>query len=174
MPISTSARATIKRVIPTRARRAFLRLRGVFDKPPIDDVVLAQYRLQRDDAPRTRLNLVMSNLTRSTAFGGVTTGIDIVLQLARRLGEHEELDVRLIIGEPNQETDATIFGAAAARLGIDEANVTNLSLRGPAPVVPVRARDVFVTYNAGSRSTRSILSRPKRVSLSSQRCRWCF
>lgn len=142
-----AARAFLKRALPPRAKAAIWKMREMVEKPPIDDVVLARYRLEADDAQASRLNLVIPNLAASSAFGGVMTGLDVFLSLAKRLRMDRSLDLRVIFTEPDRETESAIFRKAAARLGIDVADATFVEVHNPTQAIAVRRNDLFVSYN---------------------------
>lgn len=145
--VSGALRASIKRVIPARLKRLIKDVRDLATPPPIDDVVLAEYVLVPDASEAPRLNFVISNLTRATAFGGVTTGIDVFLELARHLSRKTPLDLRVIIAEPDRETDLSIMAERAGRFGHEGERIAFHAVRSSTEAIPVRRRDVFVSYS---------------------------
>jgi len=145
--MNLSFRSFIKRKIPMRAKALVQRVRRAAEAPPIDDVVLSDYQLEADPSEQIRLNLVIPNLASSSAFGGVTTGLEIVLRLLIALRKSGDIDFRVIFTEPDRETDVSILEAAAQRLDIDDVDADFLEIAGPTHTVRVRRGDVFVTYN---------------------------
>lgn len=139
-------REMIKRKMPGSMRAAVHAARSVVGQPPIDDVVLAQYRFEPCADARPRLNFVIDNLTAASMFGGVKTGIDIVVNLAWKLDRHAP-ELRLILTNPNSASDAELFLQQAARIGIDPATITVVKVTSRDQAIAVRARDLFITYN---------------------------
>ncbi len=144
--MTSKAREFIKRHIPASARKLVFGLRDALGQPPIDEAVLAHYRFDPDASERPRLSLVIDNLTPASTFGGVVTGIDIFLRLAKEAGP-ELQDLRLILTNPTSDSDSAIMLERAARLGFDPANVEVVQVTTADEKITVRARDMFVTYN---------------------------
>lgn len=145
--MSSQLRALAKRIVPVRVKRLINDVRDVVAAPPIDDVVLANYRLEPDLAPKPRFNLVIPNLAASSAFGGVTTGLDIFLKVAARLSQTRDIDLRVIFTEPDRETDPAILTARVSGAGLGAVPISFLDVRSVEQAIPVRANDLFVTYN---------------------------
>ncbi len=145
--MSGPVRAFVKRVVPIRAKQFLFGLRAVAGNPPIDEVVVADWQFATDPCVGRRLNLVIPNLAASSAFGGVVTGLDIFLQLAKQLRETVPLAIRVIYSDPDRETDSSIFLKAAEKAGLGKARLSFLSVTRSNQTIPVRQRDLFVTYN---------------------------
>lgn len=144
--MASPLRATLKRLLPRSAKQIVFRMRETIAQPPIDDVVLADYRFVADEALSPRLNLVMPNLTVATAFGGVTTGIAIFLEIAKALCSERKWDFRVILTDPDSETSEDIFRSREARI-IGASSASFLRITDRQQQVPVRRQDLFVAYN---------------------------
>ncbi len=97
-------RALLKRYIPTPLRNFVIAARQRLAPPPIDDVVLADYAFVPDGSPVPRLNLLIPNLSKATAFGGVMTGLDIYFSLAAALRQNARWDLRIILSESGRDS----------------------------------------------------------------------
>ncbi|KLE31431.1 hypothetical protein AAW01_07500 [Aurantiacibacter gangjinensis] len=120
-------------------------MRGAIAPPPIDDVVLADYRMERDDSAEPRLSFVLPNLAQSELYGGISTGIDLTLRLLQKLAPGVSL--RVILANPTMQSDFDIFDKAAAAADISEHRIEHFAIRGNDAVIPVRRREMFLTYN---------------------------
>lgn len=140
-------RALLKRHIPTPLRNLVISARRRLAAPPIDDVVLADYAFVADESPVSRLNLVMPNLSKATAFGGVMTGLDIFFSLAAALRRNGTWDLRIILSEPGRDTDAAIAAKVANRHGIASADLAMELLAPGAASLAMRRGDVVIAYN---------------------------
>lgn len=125
----------------------FLRLRESVAAPPIDDVVLADFGVTRDDAVTPRLTLVLPLLQKGSDFGGTATGIDIFARLAVGLAAADNIDVRVVITDVIAETDPSIVVNRAARAGLTIAPDQIELVRSRNTAIPVRANEIFMTYN---------------------------
>lgn len=79
-------RKFISRAMPPFAGRPLVRLINKLFPPAFDDVVLQTYEMVPDADTGLRMSLVLPSIDPAWAFGGVTTGIDIFLELCRRTG----------------------------------------------------------------------------------------
>lgn len=140
-------RSLIKRKLPRVAKRAVLGLRKATESPPIDDIVLAQYRMVAEENATPRLNLVIPNLSASTAFGGIATGLEILLLLLAKLREAGRFDLRVIFTEPDRETDISLLAKTAQARAVDTSDTDFMEITNPKQVVPMRRNDLFFTYN---------------------------
>ena len=145
--MQSGLRAALKRRIPTWTKELVRDLRSVTAAPPIDDVVLAQYRFAQDLNGGVRLNFIIPNLTASLAFGGVTTGLDIFLKLALQISAKTPVNLRVILAEPDQATDPTIFTNRAETAGFPLQACEVFACGSNDCEIPVRARDIFVSFN---------------------------
>lgn len=140
-------RALLKRYMPTPLRNLVIGARQRMAPPPIDDVVLADYAFVADASPVPRLNLIMPNLSKATAFGGVMTGLDIFFSLAAVLRHKAQWDLRIILSEPGRDTDAAIAMRVAGQHGIKPEDVTIELLAPGAASLALRGADIMIAYN---------------------------
>ncbi|MFM6932102.1 MAG: hypothetical protein ACKOUT_07650 [Novosphingobium sp.] len=140
-------RALLKRYIPTPLRNLVIGARQRLAPPPIDDVVLSDYAFVADASPVPRLNLIMPNLSKATAFGGVMTGLDIYFSLAAALRQNARVDLRIILSEPGRDTDAAIATKVAGQHGIRPEDVTIELLPPGAASLALRGSDIVMAYN---------------------------
>ena len=136
-------REVIKRNIPPALREAFVTLRERFSAPALEDIVLHDYVFVLDDDPRPRLSLVIPSVDPAAAFGGVTTGIDIFLEICLRSGAQP----RIITDDFERRIDRSVVDRRAAALGLAPESIEIVKRSSEAPAIPVRSRDVFFTYN---------------------------
>ena len=140
-------RALLKRYIPTPLRNLVIAARQRLAAPPIDDVVLADYAFAPDASPVPRLNLLMPNLSKATAFGGVMTGLDIFFSLAAALRQNTRWDLRIILSEPGRDTDPSIALKVAGQHGIKPEDITIELLAPGAASLALRGKDILIAYN---------------------------
>lgn len=145
--MQSDVRSLLKRRLPPSAKAMFQRLRDAVAPPPIDDIVLADYRAQRDDNPVPRLTLVLPLLQKGSDFGGTATGIDIFCRLAQTLASTRPVDVRIIVTDVVAETDTSIILARAAKAGLALAPEQIELVQSPRAPIAVRPHEVFMTYN---------------------------
>lgn len=145
--MNLSVRSFLKRKMPSSVKGLIQRARLAAEPPPIDDIVLSRYRLMPDGSPTMRLNLVIPNLSAQAAFGGVMTGLDVVMRLLAELRLGGPCDVRVIFTEPDRDTDHGLLIKAAQPHGVDISSAEFLSISGSEHGVGVRRDDLFVTYN---------------------------
>ena len=88
-------REAIKRALPVAVKEALISARDSLAAPPLEDIVLHGYELVRDSQRRPRLTLVIPGVSPSKAFGGVTTAVDIFLELGKRTGA----DLRILLDD---------------------------------------------------------------------------
>lgn len=133
-------RRLIKRYLPRPLRNSLETLRSKFETPPWEDVVLQQYEAVADPSDQARLSLVMPSIDPAWAFGGVTTGIDIFLELCHRSGAQPR-----IITEG--QADRGVVDKRASALGLTPEIVENVRQPGQTARIGVRSSDIFITYN---------------------------
>lgn len=136
-------RELIKRNIPTGLRNVVVGVRDMFAAPALEDIVMHDYLLAPDEDARPRLTLVIPSVDPLGAFGGVTTAIDIFLDIAHRTGAQP----RIITDDFEKQMDRSVIDRRAAAIGLDPAAVEILRRTVEAPTVSVRSRDVFIAYN---------------------------
>lgn len=140
-------RQLLKQHLPPQIKAMFLRLRNVVAAPPIDDVVLADFTVTRDDAATPRITLVLPLLQKGSDFGGTATGIDIFARLCVALRATGPFDVRVIISDVLAETDPSIVVSRAAKAGLTIVPGQIQLVRSRTAAIPVRANEIFITYN---------------------------
>lgn len=137
-----------KRHAPAGLRRMIGKIRSAMAGIPIDDAVLAEYAFAPDGSTTPRLNLVLPNLSRGEAFGGILTGIDLFLQLARMLETQlPGVELRIILTDPDRQTDTGFVVDAAAKAGIAPNRLSFLPLGRSGHSLPTRKGDIFIAYN---------------------------
>lgn len=143
----SSMRAKLKQVLPPQARVAVQRLRKLITQPPIDEVVLADYHVTRDDCVTRRFTFVLPQLEKGSDFGGFATGIDIFARLIIELTKVQPLDLRVLITDVISETDPSIVVDRAAKAGLTIAPEQIELVRSISAPIAVRAHELFMTYN---------------------------
>lgn len=136
-------RELIKRNMPTGLRNAVVGVRDMFAAPALEDIVMHDYALAPDDDTRPRLTLVIPSVDPLGAFGGVTTAIDIFLDIAHRTGAQP----RIITDDFEKQLDRSVIDRRATAIGLDPAAVEIVRRNVEAPTIPVRSRDIFIAYN---------------------------
>ena len=143
----SSLRSLLRQNAPNRIKALIQRIRGAVAPPPIDEAVLAEYRFAPDPNAKTRLTFVIPNLNEREAFGGVTTGIEVFLNLAAGLREARPLDLRLVLTDHDQSTATDIFTRRADAMGFAPAGIEILKVRSRGETIAIRPAEIFVTYN---------------------------
>lgn len=141
------ARAFLKRTLPPGVKGLIHRARGAIAQPPVDEVVLADYAVVKDDNPRPRLTLAVPMLQKGTDFGGTATGIDIFCRLVIALSQHRPVDLRVIVTDVVSETDTSIILTRAAKAGLPIAPDQIELCSSTKATIAVRADEVFIAYN---------------------------
>lgn len=145
--MASSFRSFLKQNLPPTVKAALQQLRARVAAPPVDSVVLADYRIVPDPSAKPRVTLVVPMLQKGSDFGGTATGIDIFSRLALALGAPGQIDVRVLITDVVAETDPSIVIHLAAKAGL-AIGMEQLSLvRATDATITVRAREIFVCYN---------------------------
>jgi hypothetical protein len=148
-------RETLKRTLPAPVKDALVRARDRLAPPPLEDIVLHDYELVADPSDRPRLTLVIPTVSPKKAFGGVTTGIDIFLEIGKRTGA----DLRILLDDFERGMDTSVVDKCARSAGFDPAAIEILPRTRDVPRIPVRAGDVFYTFNwATTLNTRRLLA----------------
>jgi beta-1,2-rhamnosyltransferase WsaF-like protein len=135
-------REFVKRALPTSMREALATVRDKLAFPLLEDIVLHGYEFIRDPVPDARLSLVIPTILPRTAFGGVVTGIEIFLEIGKRTG----VDLRILLDD-FEAIDLTVVEKCALRIGLEFTEIEVVPRRSWVPRVPVRANDVFCTFN---------------------------
>jgi hypothetical protein len=136
-------REFIKRKIPLWLRNGVVDLREKFAAPALEDIVLHDYLAIRDESDRPRLSLVIPSVHPLGVFGGVTTAVDTFMEICLRTGA----EARIITDDYEPRQDRSFIDRRAAGLGLDPTAVEILRRTTEEPVIPVRAKDIFLVYN---------------------------
>ena len=142
-----SMRSFLKQVLPPPAKKVIQGARKLITPPPIDDIVLADFQVVKDDCADPRLTLVLPRLAAGSDFGGFATGIDIYSRLILEMRKAEPLDLRVLITDVIAETDPTIVTSRAAKAGLTIGPDQIELVRHNDASISVRANEVFMTYN---------------------------
>ena len=145
----SALRDLARRLAPSRAREAVRRFKKAMQGPPLFSVELGDYRFVPDPSPAPRLTLVLPSVSRRSAFGGVTTGLDIFVRLARRAreGEGDSPDLRVATTSPEAPERDNALTRAAAAAGLDPNAIEILPWRFRGAEMPTRAGEVFFAFN---------------------------
>lgn len=138
----SAVREVIKRSLPSVARKALIAARDKLAPPPLEAIVLHDYQALVDPSPRPRFNLVLPSVNPAWAFGGVTTAIDVFLEIGRRTG----VDLRIVLDDFGP-VDRSVVDARAVRAGIEPSVIDILGRTAEVPPLEVRAGDVFMPQN---------------------------
>ena len=136
-------REVAKRALPGPILKALSKAREKLAPAPLEDIVLHDYFLIPDDRASPRFTLVIPGISPKVAFGGVTTGIEIFLEIGKRTGA----DIRILLDDFDRELDTSVVGKCARNVGVGMDRIEIVPRRGSIPQVQVRANDVFCTYN---------------------------
>lgn len=138
-----TVREIFKHAIPGRMRDALIGVREKFSAPPLEDIVIHDYAFEAESSPRPRLSLIIPSVSPKSAFGGVTTGLDIFLQIGRRTGA----DMRILLDDFEKLVDTSLVEQFARSAGVDFSKIEVIPRKAWMPIIRVRAQDVFMTYN---------------------------
>lgn len=145
--MQSDARSFLKRNLPPSVKNLFHRVREAVAPPPIDDIVLADYKAMRDGENTPRITLVLPLLQQGSDFGGTATGIDIFARLFLKLSAKAPIDLRVIVTDVVAETDVSIIINRAAKAGLAIKPSQIELVQSPREPIAVRAHEVFMTYN---------------------------
>lgn len=134
-----------RRLTPRAGHEAARRLKDLVAGPGIETVVLGAYRLEPVAVAGPRLTLIAPSIAARGAFGGVATGVELVLRLVAAFEPARRPALRVLSedGAPAQET---ILPDLADRLGIDAARV-EFGRVGPGAAVELGPDDLVLCYN---------------------------
>lgn len=136
-------REFIKHSMPSGLRNAVVNLREKFAAPALEDIVLHDYVAVRDESDRPRLSLVIPSVHPLGVFGGVTTAVDIFLEICLRTGA----EARIITDDYERTQDRSFIDRRAAGLGLDPSAIEILGRSAEKPAISVRSTDLFLVYN---------------------------
>ena len=137
----------IKRIAPEFVRGGVRFLRSLLRGQSIDEATLKSLQFWPEDANDIpRLNLALPTLSAKSAFGGVYTAIDLLLDLAIRLNRETPFDVRIIVDDTPRKDDDVLeqFRASVSEIGRP---VSILSCQSRSATVATRKNDIFIAFN---------------------------
>jgi O-antigen biosynthesis protein len=137
------SRELIKRNTPKLVRNLATATLSRLKARPLEDIVLHGYDAILDLDQTPRLSLVIPSISAGKAFGGVTTGVDIFLEIGRRTGA----DLRIILDDFERGGDTGLLAKRAREMGIDVDSIEIIPRRTQVPAVSIRSKDIFLTYN---------------------------
>lgn len=141
------SRAYLKRHLPSGFQRLIQHVRKAVAQPPIDDVMLADYRVEPDTSTRSRISFVVPMLQKGSDFGGTATGIDIFCRLYLALSAKRDLDLRVVVTDVVRDTDVSIIVDRAAKAGLAIGRDQIELVHSTRSTIRVRAKEIFMTYN---------------------------
>ncbi len=136
-------RERIKRALPAAVKDALVAARDRLAPPPLEDILLHGYELVVDPCARPRLTLVIPTISPKKAFGGITTGLEIFLEIGRRTGA----DLRILLDDFERGLDTSVVEKCALIAGMQPAVIDIVPRTGQVPRVGVRSADIFYTFN---------------------------
>jgi hypothetical protein len=140
--MSDSFREVIKRNVPDFVRDRVSRTRSLL-APPIENSAIHEYEFIADAATAPRLTLIIPTISPEKTFGGVTTGIDLFLEIGRKTGA----ELRILLDDYGTSRDPGIVAERARRQGLDSSKIEIVPRTAAIPQLPVRSSDVFFAYN---------------------------
>lgn len=139
-------KALARRILPPAVRLHYLdikqRLAPVSTLPD-----LQAFTLQPDDTPRPRVTLFINGIRRSSAFGGVLTGLEFFCALAAALRRQSDCDVRIVLTRDADVGDTLALAPACRRRGVPLDAIEIVPARVP-QVLGVRRHDLFVAFDS--------------------------
>src|SRR5262249_12091354 len=126
-----SIREEAKRKLPAFVREWLLILREYLSSPPLEDVVLHDYRVSFELGRQHRLSLVIPSIAPDKAFGGVTTGIELFLEIGKRTGA----DLRIILDDLEPFQDTSIVEKRAEALDLQPRHIEIVRRTEKHPVI---------------------------------------
>jgi len=136
-------REKLKRSLPKSILRPLQSLKRHLAVPPLEEIVLHGYEMVAETGTRPRFTLVIPSIAPEKTFGGMLTGIDIFLEIAKRTGA----DIRILLDETGPIPAGNSIASRARNAGVDFASIEILPRLVETPRVGVRSSDVFMTYN---------------------------
>ena len=136
-------REKIKRSLPEFLLGPLRHIKGQLGPLPLEDIVLHGYSTTIDGAAKPRLNLIIPTIAPEKAFGGVTTGLDIFLELGKRANS----DLRIILDDIGEVPRGNLVANQARNAGVNPNVIQIVPRTTDVPRLDVRERDVFLVYN---------------------------
>jgi O-antigen biosynthesis protein len=139
----TTFRERAKRSMPPAVLSTLVALRKKLEPPPWEETVLHGYAPRKDPGDAMRLTLVLPNLAPETLFGGITTGLEIFFECARRLGAQ----CRIVLDEFNRPMDREAAEKWARRAGVDPKTLEICPRTAENQPIDLRKNDIFFAFN---------------------------
>ena len=134
------SRRTLKQRMPGFVRTALLRLRDRLNGPGLEADVLRDIAFTPENTATPRLTLIMPDLRRDTAFGGVMTALDLVSDMRTPL-QDAGIALRIVSDAPIPP-DGTVLDKVPGLAGVEV-----LSLADTGRKLPLRAAEICLVYN---------------------------
>ena len=138
-----SLREMVKRSAPTFLRNAVIDARARMAAPPLEDSVMHDYEISPSKSEIARLTLVIPSLAPDKIFGGISTGVEMFLQIAKRFGAQ----ARILLDSHDKEIDRAFVIKCAEKAGFTNGEVEITPRSGWTPRVDVGRNDLFMAYN---------------------------
>lgn len=139
-------RQTLKRLAPPVAKSGLQMLRAAIASPEIDTVMLNDYIFEPEESHILRLNLLIPSINQAKAFGGVLTGIEIYILLAKKMREYRHIDLRIILDD-FEKVDLALFSRLAGDHDLDLHDLEIIPASKKHLPISTRRNDIFITYN---------------------------
>ncbi len=129
--------------VSRRFRSFFARIRNKLKHRILEDELQHEFTFVADHSKRPRLTFVIPHVLPEKAFGGMTTALDIYLELGKRTGA----ELRIVIDELHGGEDKSVIEKCARTAGVEFQSIEIIQRAEPRPALAVRAGDVFMTFN---------------------------
>lgn len=131
-------KARVREAIPSQLREVLRYCRRALDPVPIETRVIKPCHFVADQDEKPRLTLILPSLSKTKAFGGVTTTRDFFFELRAAISKSVPLELRIIVEDQFDPEDSIIS---------DTSDVTIESLAADGRKVRTRKHDLFLVYN---------------------------
>jgi O-antigen biosynthesis protein len=136
-------REVIKRSLPPFVKDALVSARESLGARSVEDAVLHDYELVPDLGRGPRLTMIIPTISPTKAFGGVITGLDIFLEIAKRSGA----EPRIVLDEFGPVSDDSVVAKCARNTGVDPSTIEIVPRTRHVPRITVRSTDIFCSFN---------------------------
>lgn len=134
----SKAKARIIEAMPPQLREFIKKFRRALDPVPIETRILRSYGFQPDPTEKARLTLLLPSLSKTKAFGGVTTTRDLFISLANILANDIAVDIRIIVEDQYDPTSSVLD---------DTSDINVESLLANAWTIGTRRHELFLVFN---------------------------
>lgn len=138
-------RSFLKQNLPPQIKSMVRQFRQAITPPPIDETVLADYRVEPEHNETPRITSVLQFMTKGADFGGAATGIDIFARLAVALRQNCGAGARVIITDAGPNSDPAIVTKYAAKAGLEIRSDQIQLVSSGDDTIHVRPREMFIT-----------------------------